>query len=133
MIGSFGDIIFETTDKRILTFSDFRRSAASRYSDHEVIGQKPISEYNGPGLDGVTFVAKVKRSLGVDPDKILNLLMKYNREGHAYPLVIGSKTIGVDKWKIVTLDMGTERFGRNASYDSVSVELSLNEYVEKLK
>lgn len=133
MIGSFGDIIFETTDKRILTFGEFRRSAASRYSDHEVIGQKPISEYNGPGLDSVTFVVKVKRSLGVDPDKILNLLMKYNREGHAYPLVIGPKTIGVDKWKIVTLDMGTERFGRNASYDSVSVELSLNEYVEKLK
>jgi len=129
-LGSFGDVIFETSDDRILTFSNFLRTAAARYADHEVIGVKPVTENIGPGLDNITFTIELRRSLGVDPDEVLNKLMKYNREGHAYPLVIGSKILGVDKWRIGNLGMATNVFGRHASYDSVSVELSIIEYVE---
>jgi hypothetical protein len=45
MLGFFGDVIFETSDKRILNFSGFRRDTESRFALHEVIGKKPKTEY----------------------------------------------------------------------------------------
>ena len=130
MIGGFGELIFETNDQRILTYSGFRRDSASRFTDHEVMGMKPVSEHNGPGLDTVSFQIKLLRSFGVDPDKVLNLLYEYNREGHVYPLVIGPKTIGVDKWRITSMGEAVNAFGKGARKDYVTVELSFTEYVE---
>ena len=55
MIGYFGDVIFETSDSRILNFSEFKLESASRFATHDVIGKKPKTEFIGPGLNTVTL------------------------------------------------------------------------------
>ena len=131
MIGSFGDVIFETSDKKILTYKNFRRDGASRYSDHEVIGKKPSSEWLGPGNDTVSFEVSLNSKLGVDPDALIALFIKYNRDGYAFPLVIGPKTLGVDKWRMNSLGEVITQQGTSGEILSATLEISLAEYVEE--
>lgn len=130
IVGGFGDVIFETSDKRILTYKNFRRDIIVRYGISEVIGQKPKSEFLGPGLDTVTFEVSLNISLGHDPYTIMTQFIEYTREGHAYPLVIGSRAIGVDRWKITGLGEPVYSFGPEGQILSGALELTMEEYVE---
>lgn len=132
MIGSFGDVIFETSDKRILTYTGFRRDGSSRFADHEVIGRKPISEWIGPGNDNISFEIKLIRSLGVNPEKMIALFTKYNREGLVFPLVVGPRTVGVDKWRMGNLGESENFYGPSGEILSATLEITLVEYEEHL-
>ena len=42
MIGYFGDIIFETSDKKICNFNDFKQAASANYSEPRIMKDKLI-------------------------------------------------------------------------------------------
>lgn len=130
IVGGFGDTIFETSDKRILTYKNFRRDIMVRYGISEVIGQKPKTEYLGPGLDTVAFEVKLNITMGYDPYDIMAQFIEYARDGLAFPLVIGTRAIGTDKWKITGLGMPVSEFGPSGQILSASLELTFEEYVE---
>jgi hypothetical protein len=47
-IGFYGeDIVFETSDQRILTFAGLKQDVAGRWESHAIIGKKPVSESSG--------------------------------------------------------------------------------------
>ena len=50
MIGTFGNIVFETTDKKILTFSNFSRQVSGRWKSTDTLRGKPVKEYLGDAL-----------------------------------------------------------------------------------
>ena len=46
MIGNFGSrIVFETSDRKILTFSGLSQKVSGKYSKHSIIGQKDRPEF----------------------------------------------------------------------------------------
>ena len=50
-IGNFGKlIVFETSDSRILNFTDYQRTISANWAKHERIGKKPQSEFLNPEL-----------------------------------------------------------------------------------
>ena len=55
MIGYFGDIIFETSDKKICNFNDFKQAASANYSEHSRYRKKSEREFIGPNNEGVSF------------------------------------------------------------------------------
>lgn len=130
MIGLFGDIVFETSDKRILTFTDFKRDTASRWAKHDVIGQKPTTEFIGPDLDEITFTVKLVASLGVNPRKEAEKWLKYAREGSAETLVIGNKAMGVYKWTVQSASQMWNVVLNKGEVYSANVDISLQEYVK---
>lgn len=130
IVGNFGDVIFETSDKKVLTYKNFRRDITSRFAVHEVIGKKPTSEFLAPNLDNVSFEVQVKTSLGYNPNDVIDQFIIYCRNGDIFPLVIGPKTIGVDKWSLSSVGVPVNTFGKNGEIVSASLELSFQEYVE---
>ena len=60
MIGYFGDIIFETSDKKICNFNDFKQAASANYSEHSRYRKKSEREFIGPNNEGVSFTSIVK-------------------------------------------------------------------------
>lgn len=132
MIGSFGDIVFETSDQRILNFSGFKRNAEGRWADHEVIGKKPASEFIGPGLDTITFTVNLNGSFGVSPRKELERWLNHARNGNAEILVIGGKPLGVDKWTVRSTSEAWDVIWNNGELYSAKVDITLKEYVESL-
>jgi hypothetical protein len=132
MIGYFGDIIFETSDSRILNFSGFKRDAAGRWTKHDTIGKKPVSEFLGPDLDTITFTVNLNGSNGIKPREEMDRWLEYARNGEAEILVIGNKPLGVDKWTVQSISQAWDVVWNNGELYSGKVDVTLQEYVEVL-
>lgn len=132
MIGFFGDIIFETSDKRIMTFSELNRNAAGRWATHETIGSKPASEFLGPGLDTISFTVNLNGSFGTKPRTEMDKWIRKERAGEVAPLVIGNRVLGLDKWKIISVSQMWNVVLSKGEIFSGSVDIELEEYVEVL-
>ena len=99
MIGYFADLIFETSDKKIITFNEMTREATAVYEDHACIGQKPQSEFLHPDLDTVSMNIILHTKLNIDPKTEADKWLDYCRRGVVGTLCVGVP-IGVDKWTI---------------------------------
>ena len=67
-IGNFGKlIVFETSDSRILNFTDYQRTISANWAKHERIGKKPQSEFLNPELMTVQFKVVLNAQHGVKP------------------------------------------------------------------
>jgi phage protein U len=133
MIGFFGDIIFETNDKRILTFQGFNRSSAGRWGKHDVIGRKPASEFIGPNLDKITFTVLLNGNHGVKPRYEMERWLYKERDGVAEPLVINNKGLGVDMWVVKSVSQMWNVILNKGEVLSGSVDVELEEYVEDMR
>lgn len=128
MVGSFGKIIFETSDKRILTLRDFKRNTSARWAEHELINAKPKSEFLGPNLDTIQFTIKLNASLGIKPTIEMNKWLDMCRSGTVEMLIIGSKSIGVDKWSVDSVGQAWDVIWKNGSIYSATMDITLKEY-----
>ncbi|WP_100406679.1 phage tail protein [Bacillus solitudinis] len=133
MIGFYGDIIFESNDKRILTFQGFQRETQSRWAKHDVIGRKPASEFIGPDLDTVSFTVNLNGNYGVKPREEMERWLRKCRSGTVEVLVIGTRVLGVDKWKVSSVSQMWNVVMNRGEVFSGSVDIELEEYVEELR
>lgn len=132
MIGYYGDIVFETSDSRILNFSEFQRSTASRWAKHETIGKKPASEFLGPDLDTISFTVHLNGLYGVRPVEEMNRWLIKSRAGTAETLVIGNRALGVDKWVVKSVSQVWGTILNRGQVISGNVDVELEEYVSWL-
>ena len=59
-LGTLGDITFRVSAYNdIYTFDDFSLNASSRTAQHDIIGEKALTEYLGPGLQEVSMKIKL--------------------------------------------------------------------------
>lgn len=133
MIGYFGDVIFETSDSRILNFSDFKLETASRFAVHEVIGKKPKTEFIGPGLNTVTFTVNLNGNHGIKPrDEMTQWIIKSN-SGEAHTLVIGGRVLGADKWVVKSVSEAWDTIFNKGELFSGKLEVTIEEYISTLE
>lgn len=133
MIGSIGDVVFETSSHRIRTLFDMKRTGAARLAQHERMNEKAITEFVGKGLESISFSMHLAGYLGVNPDKEAERLREYRDNGTPLLFVLNNKVVGENKWLIESINEDVERFGRDGEILSVNVELSLSEYVERIQ
>jgi len=131
LIGYFDDLIFETSDSKILTISDMQRNAEALYEDHPSIGQKPQSEFLNPDLDTVTFTILLHSGLGVEPKAEADKWLTKCRSGVAGTLCVGVP-IGVDKWTIRSVSQSWDRILNNGKLISCKVNVTLKEYITNM-
>ena len=99
VIGVFdGDLEFETSDDRVLTYSGMQRTNSSRWQSHEIIGAAPRREKLGEGEAPLSFSIHLSAASGVSPDREAERWMEAARKGRTGYLVIGGKVIGGHKW-----------------------------------
>lgn len=130
-IGSFGEIVFEVSPKKTLTFSEFQRSGSARWNEHEIIGLKPKSEFNGPGLEEISFTILLKAELGVNPSKQLTKLRNMRDTGKVSSFVIGGKPISNNYWSIQQLSESHKVVDNKGNILVAEVSITLKEYVIK--
>lgn len=132
MIGLFGPIIFETSDKRIMNFSGFTRDVASRYAAHELVLRKPRTEFLGPGLDTINFTVNINGSFGVKPREEMNRWVYLARDGEAHRLILGEKALGTDLWVVQSISEAWDTIFNNGELYAGKVDVTLEEYVSGL-
>jgi phage protein U len=129
MIGSLGDVVFVVSAETMRTFDDFQRNTESRWGKHDIIGQKPKSEYLGPGLDTISFNVRLDASFGINPRKEMDALVELTRSGKAVPLIIGGKGLGINLWIIKSLSQKWTTVDNRGNVLIGSVDIELEEYV----
>lgn len=93
-IGNWGSgIKFQTSDKKVLTFTGMKRKATAQTSKHNMINGRPRLEFHGADLQTVTFTIELNAMLGVKPKTIESKLIKSLAAGTVAPLVIGGRSI----------------------------------------
>ena len=128
-VGSWGkDIVFSVDDNKAFTPSSFERSGSARWANHEIIGQKPKSEFLGPGLDQIQTDIILDVKLGVKPVEIIEKLKKAKDTGEVNVLFIGTVRIGKYKWFIESLSDKWETVYSKGQLAKAKVSLTFKEY-----
>lgn len=127
-IGQFGDVIFEVSGNKVLTFDEFSRGGSGRWADHEIINKKPIREFIGPGQEEVSFKIQLSAYLGVDPQKELEKLRRIRDKGETRGIILGSDFISKSLWTLESLQESHRVFDGTGRLIFVSVDLKIKEY-----
>lgn len=127
-IGTFAGVSFEVSSSKVLTFNDLSRSGAARWSVHDIILQKPLPEFEGPGQETIGMKILLKRSKKVNPEKVAQQLRSFRDGGKVGTLVIGQKPVTNGFWYIEDVQE-THRFvDKRGISNTIELSLTLKEY-----
>lgn len=127
-IGSFAGITFEISSKKVLTFNDMRRSETTRWTVHDIMGKKPLVEYNGPGQESISFRVIFKSNLNVDPWRKIKKFREFQHKGKVGALMLGKKTIANSKFYIEDMQEVYKHIDNKGVIHTIECDLTLKEY-----
>lgn len=107
-------------------FLDLKRDSQARFANHEVINDKPKSEFLGPGLDKLSFSMELSAYQGVKPMGIINQLRAFVREGETGSFILGGRNLG--KYKILSVSESYGVITNTGGVVTAKVDVSLEEY-----
>jgi len=128
MIGNLGGkIIFEVSDKKILTPNNFNKNVTANWAKHNRILGKPKSEFLGADLQTITFDMVLDVMHGVKPKDTLALLERMVEHGVWMVLVIGNERIGKHYWKVTSISEQWDTVLNKGELVKATVSVSLEE------
>lgn len=94
LIGRLGDLKFEISEKRAVTFAALQEKYSYKITTHEVIGQPP--SYEITGIEANTTILNLIFSVarGVNPSDYVRKINKLLNQKKALPLMIGDQFHG---------------------------------------
>ena len=125
MIGTFGDIVFQTSVDRIFTFDEFTRKGAAEFAEHPVMDNKPKLQHTGTGLDEITFTVRLDAALGVNPKTELAKFEAVRLSGESRHLIIGTRVLG--RFVLVSLEESNPQLDNKGRLYKVQLNLTLKE------
>lgn len=128
-IGSLGkNIIFEVSDKTVLTFQNMTREVSSRWAEHDVPGVKPKPEYLGPGNQTVTLPITLSAALGVRPRAVLDAVADMVERGAAEFLVLGTAPVGKNPFRLTASSETWDKVYNGGQLAKATMTITLEEY-----
>lgn len=127
MIGTLGDVAFEVSTDKVLTFQSLRRAGKARYQKHDVIRTKPVLEFVGDDLDEIPLTIRLDATKGVNVIGEITRLRDYKTNGERLTLIMGGNVLG--DFVIESADDTWERVTNRGQPIVASVSLSLIESV----
>ena len=116
---------FRPAPIRFTPFRGLGRSAPGRYQQHDVVGQKPVLEFIGPGLEQISFDMRFDVGLGINPIAEIDKLRAARDAATIMPLTIGGSFLG--DWIIEDVKDSWDRVDNRGTLLVASVSVSLKE------
>ncbi len=129
VVGSFGSVVFEVSSQKVRTFTGFTRGGSGRWSDHEVVNLKPLSEFAGPGLEEISFSVRLDVQHGVIPRDELANLREIRDTGRAEILIIGGEPVTWNLWTLQSIQENHKTHTGDGKLAQADVSLTLKEYI----
>lgn len=128
-VGTIGDIVFEVSNEIVRTFYDYKRKTAARLTTHDIIGQKPVTEFLGPGIDSISFSMKLTAFKGVNPKTEAEKIRQMIETGEVVNLVLGGSPVSKNKWIIESMDESANYYDGKGNIISSDINITIREYV----
>lgn len=130
VVGNFGSrIVFETSDRKILTFSGMTQKVSGKYAKHSVSGEKDRPEFTGPGNRSVSFKMLLDVSLGVRPRDVISKIEDAVENGETEYLVIGGRPVGPNKFYISSISEVFDVVLSHGEIARASLQVNMEEYL----
>lgn len=130
VIGNFGSrIVFETSDRKILTFSGMTRKISGKYAKHSISGQKDRPEFTGPGNSSLNFKILLDVSMGIRPRDVIARIEEAVEAGETEYLVIGGQPIGENKFYISSVSEAFDVVLSHGEIARATLQVSMEEYL----
>lgn len=127
-IGSFGDIAFQVSDKKVLTPDKMRQKVSGQWGKHKPIMRKPRPEFNGADARGITFEIKLDATLGVRPRKTMERIEEMIEEGYVDYMVMGNKTVGNNRFCITSMTEAWDVVYNGGELAKATLNITMEEY-----
>jgi len=127
-VGSLGDLLFEVSNYRVLTFRDFKREGGAKYATHEVIGHPPKLEFLHREAREISLEIDLVKDLGIRPEDEVQKIIDMCEDGAANYLVISGKVYGDCQWIIETYSEQVKYFDGKGEVIASKISLRLKEY-----
>lgn len=129
-IGNFGKkIVFETSDRKILTFSGMTQKISGKYAKHSVIGQKDRPEFTGPGSRSISFKIMLDVTLGIRPREVMDRIEEAVENGETEYLVIGGRPLSQNKFYILSVSEAFDVVMSHGEIARATLNISMEEYL----
>lgn len=128
VIGSFLDVVFEVREDKVNTFTNFTRSGEARYEKHDIKHQKPLTEFEGPDLDDLSFDVKLSANLGVNPTTELAKWVSARNTGQSGMFVLGNIPISNTGFVIRKITETHTTFDGKGNVLTIELNIELLEY-----
>lgn len=130
-LGSFGKIVFRVSQNNLLTPSQVSTTISARYKKHNRIGAVDITEYETRQLKKISLPIKLYSDL-CNVKSTLRELTKICETGEHYPLILARRKIGEHNFYIESFTYSYSQTDGIGNPLVVDVNLSLEEYIEKI-
>lgn len=130
MVGNFGSkIVFETSDRKILTFSGLTKKVSGEYAKHSVVGQKDRTEFTGPGIISINFKIMLDVTLGIRPREVMDRIEEAVESGETEYLVIGGRPLSRNKFYILSVSEAFDVVMSHGEIARATLNISMEEYL----
>lgn len=130
IIGNWGlGLIFQTSDRRVLTPENLKRTTSAVWATHSRMGLKDQSEFVRPGLGQITFDIQLNAELGVRPRLMMDYINNCVETGDVQMLVIGFRRVGKHRWKITNASTAYEVVYSRGEIVKAKMTLTMEEYL----
>lgn len=131
-IGSLGDITFEVSSSKVRTFDKYERKTSARFTEHELVGVKPILEFVGPGTEEISFVMRFTIQLGVNPREEADRIRALCDKGEAMHFILSNTVVGANQWVITEAGESVETIDNSGRIIVSELQVTLKEYVPQM-
>ena len=129
VIGAFGDVVFEVSGLKIITFDGFKRTVKAKYASHEIIGRPAVLEFVGRELEEVTLTIKLMSNLGVVPADVAMQLREICQRGEPNYLIIGNTVYGENEMVITDVSETVQYWTGKGEVMVNQLDVTFKEYV----
>lgn len=127
--GQFGAFLtFETSDRRILNFQDFKQKSSATWAEHKRPGSKPAAEFICPDYREVTFTIELNAAHGVRPRAEMEFMETVVEQGAIAPLVIAGRRVSDCNWRMTDLSEAWDRMYNQGQLVYAKMDITLKEY-----
>ena len=134
MVGSFGDVVFEISDKKVFSINnEINRAYKSKISEHTAIFGPGMLRHQGRELTEITFGITLISSLlqETTPSEQLDKIKTMWEFGEHGYLTLGGQTFGAFPFLIIDISEKSSYFNKETSnFDFINLELTLKEYID---
>ena len=134
MVGSFGDVVFEISDKKVFSINnEINRAYKSKISEHTAIFGPGMIRHQGRELTELSFGISLVASLIPDttPSEQLDKIKTMWEFGEYDYLTLGGQTFGAFPFLIIDMSEKSSYFNKETSnFDFINLELRLKEYID---
>lgn len=128
-IAVFGSKVFDVTNSKIYTITEFQYSSTLDTEKQDSVGKKPSTYNKGPGLNALAIKAKLDVSHGVNPRKEIEDWERIKDAGIAYPFILGVRPLGKNKYLLVEVQATDFQIDNKGAVLSADLALKFDEYV----